>query len=165
MRRLQDVFNLLLARLELQIGKIFIAVLAHVGINHGLPLSFVVELARNLFVGKKFVVIVNRLEHLPRRVSNRRMINNARRLAADNANIGRARANVNANCALREVAALAVEFVEVISRRFTLGVEGIRSQGSGVRDCLATNFLEGNFLRLRKSRRVGEIPLNVVDAV
>ena len=149
MRRLQNVFNLLIARLELQIGQIFFAVLAHIGINHRLPLSFVAELAGNFFVGKKFVVVVNRLEHLPRRVPNRRMINNSGRLAADNANIGRARAYVYANRSLREISAFAVELVEVIRRRFAL-----REKFRIAPDRFTTNFLEGNLLRLRKRRRI-----------
>ena len=159
LRRLQNIFNLLRTRLEFEVGKIFFTVLAHIGINNRLPLSIIAELARNFFAGKKFVVVVNRLEHLTGGISYRRVIDDSRRFAADDANVSCARADVDANRALSKITRLAVKFVEVIRGGFTF-----RPKVRRIVDGFAANLLEGNFLRLRKCRRVGEIPLHIVRA-
>ena len=137
--RLQNIFDLRVAGLEFQIGKIFFAVLAKVSVDNRLPLSVVAQFVTGKFFARKqLVIVINRLEHLPRRITNRRVINNSRRFAADNADVCRARADVDANCSLREIACLAVKFVKVISRRFTFGQEtDFRTVNS-----IATEFLE-----------------------
>ena len=94
--------------------------LAHVGVDDRLPLKLVAELAGNFFAREQLVIVVNRLEQISCGVTNRRVPNDSGRVAADNADVGRARADIDAQRARREVARLAVQLVEVISRRLAL---------------------------------------------
>ena len=112
---LQNAFHGFLTGYIDQVFKVFFAVLTHVRINQSVALFLIFksDVIRRFGICKKFVVVINRLEHVATGVLNRRVINNLRGLAADNADIGCARADVDTNRAVGEVDAHSlIEFVE-----------------------------------------------------